>query len=179
MLQKKPLIFWITGLSGSGKTTLAERLINYLEAACLKPIMLDGDQIREILLSDVSYDRGSRLEVAKFNSRLCRFLALQGQCVVCPTISLFEEVREWNRKNIPGYVEIFIDAPMSVLKKRDPKGIYSHFENQVLKNVVGMDIEAEMPTQPDLHLIMDYDTEIRQSSDELLIFADKLIKNVK
>ena len=174
---QSPLVFWITGLSGSGKTTLAKDLADYLKASSLNPIILDGDQIREIILSDASYDRDARLKVANFNSRLCRLLALQGQCVICPTISLFKDVQKWNRKNIPGYVEIFIDAPIAVLRQRDPKGIYSKFESDITKNVVGLDIKAEMPERPDFRLTMDFNTKIRQSSACLLSFAGKLIKH--
>ncbi len=177
MRNKKPLVFWITGLSGSGKTTLSSKLCEYFKLLDLSPIVLDGDQIREVFFSDLSYSKEARLEVAKFNSKLCKFLALQGQYVICPTISLFREVQVWNKENIPGYVEVFIDAPLSVLKARDPKGIYANSEKLPTKHIVGMDVEAEFPTYPDLCISMDLSTEIQQSADELITFASMLIKN--
>ena len=66
------------------------------------------------------------------------------------TISLFHVVHDWNRNNIPNYFEIYLDTPMSELKRRDSKGIYSRYEAGEIKNVAGLDLQIEKPTNPDL-----------------------------
>ena len=61
-----------------------------------------------------------------------------------------KSVFDWNRKNLPNYFEILIDLPLRILETRDPKNIYADFKNGLRKNVVGKDIKAEWPSQPDL-----------------------------
>ncbi len=86
------------------------------------------------------------------NARLCRLLANQGTDVVCMTISLFHDVQRWNRENIPGYCEIYLRVPMDELQRRDVKGIYAASNQGDLRNVVGLDMPAELPEAPDLTL---------------------------
>ncbi len=142
--------FWITGLSGSGKTTLANLLIKKLEYKNRKAVLIDGDVIREIFGNQQDYSAQSRLNIAYEYSKLAAFLAKQNIDVVCSTISLFHEVHDWNRKNIPNYLEIFLDTDLEILIKRDNKKIYSRALNGELPDVVGIDIKAEFPQNPDL-----------------------------
>jgi adenylylsulfate kinase len=76
-------------------------------------------------------------------------LADQGQIVVCCTISLFHEVQLWNRENIIGYKEVFIDVPLEVLAQRDQKNLYSRAARGEVSDVVGYDIAPEFPEKPD------------------------------
>jgi adenylylsulfate kinase len=161
-------VYWITGLSGSGKTTIAHGLEAWLKRSGTQPIMLDGDAIRDLLLEPMGHDRATRLKIAGFNARLCRFLALQGLIVICPTISMFREVREWNRQHVPGYVEIFLDASLDTLRRRDPKGIYRRYDSGELHEVVGLDIAAEFPERPDIHIVMDADKDVESCLSELI-----------
>ena len=148
-------VFWITGLSGSGKSTLASFVKSSLMARGLPTVLLDGDELRELHQNlGGGYDRDSRLRTAKFNSSLCKLLADQNLYVVCPTISLFHEIQEWNRKNVERYAEIFIKANIEDLKKIDIKKIYSNYDKGRIDNVVGCDLTAEYPEKPDL--VVDY-----------------------
>ena len=63
-----------------------------------------------------------------------------------------EEIHKWNRENITNYSEIFIDTPLSELRKRDPKNIYRDAELGVVKNVAGIDLKIDIPSNPDIHL---------------------------
>lgn len=149
---EKNNLFWITGLAGSGKTTLASSLYTELKSRHKKVILLDGDSLREIFQEETDYSREGRLKIAWRNARLCKFLVDQGITVVCATISLFHEIQDWNRRNIQGYCEIFLDTPMEVLIERDQKGLYSGSKGGHLKNVVGLDIPAEFPLKPHIHV---------------------------
>lgn len=145
-------LFWITGLSGSGKTTFAHILLDKLNAAKQKTVLIDGDVIREIFGNEVDYSCEARLKMAYKYSHLANFLVKQDLNVVCSTISLFHEIQEYNRTNIKNYIEIFVKTEMSELIKRDSKAIYSRAFNGKLRDVVGVDIKAEFPQSPDLIL---------------------------
>src|SRR5215469_7102888 len=133
-------VFWITGLSGAGKTTVGRELSARLRAAGRPVTFLDGDALRAVIAEDLGYSAGNRRRSAMRNARLCRLLAEQGTDVVCATISLFHEVQRWNRKNIPGYREIYLRVPIDELRRRDSKGIYAGAERGDARDVVGLDV---------------------------------------
>ena len=119
--------YWITGLSATGKTTLSKLLIDNFHASGRVAVHLDGDELRQVL-SDNAYTREERIALGMRYSRLCKLLTSQGFDVVISVIGLFKELHTWNRENIQNYIEVFIDTPLSELKRRDPKGIYKRFE---------------------------------------------------
>jgi glutamine kinase len=145
-------VYWITGLSGAGKTTVGKELWRRLRAVGRAAVLLDGDIVREVIAEDLGHTTASRRKSAMRNARLCRLLCGQGIDVICPTISLFHEVHRWNRANIPGYCEIYLRVPMEELRRRDPKGIYAAAHRGELRDVVGLDLPAELPESPDLVL---------------------------
>ena len=147
-------VIWITGLSGSGKTTLAIELGKKISAIGLKPILLDGDSMRKILFEKIilenDYSNESRKTFGMAYSRLSFFLAAQGFVVITSVIAMFEEIFTWNRINLPGYFEIYLKTPITVLQKRDCKGIYADFKRKKLKNVAGLDLKKDEPKTSDL-----------------------------
>src|ERR1700691_2146303 len=145
-------VFWITGLSGAGKTTLGRELWSRLRAAGRPVTFLDGDALRAAIAEDLGHSADDRRQSAMRNARLCQLLAEQGADVVCATISLFYEVQRWNRENLPGYREIYLRVPMEELRRRDSKGIYAGAQRGEAHNVVGIDLQAEVPEAPDLIL---------------------------
>jgi adenylylsulfate kinase-like enzyme len=153
-LNKSSKIFWITGLSGSGKTSLAIELSLQLRKQGIPLVILDGDELRDIFFSHASagniYDRETRLLIAMKYSYLCKMIASQGVTVVIATISLFKEIHDWNRKNLPGYIEIYLKVPLIELRRRDPKLIYKRFDSGELSNIAGLDLIIDEPVSPDL-----------------------------
>lgn len=79
-------------------------------------------------------------------------LSLQGVIVVVGTIALFKEIHAWNRENIPGYFEVFLDVPLTVLRERDPKDLYKKFDQGFITDVAGLDIPVDFPKNPDLNI---------------------------
>ena len=142
-------VFWITGLSASGKSSVAIELRNILMKENHPTVLLDGDELRAIFgvhkFSDGNHNLESRKSLAMQYSKLCKFLSDQSINVVIATISLYKEVYKLNRDLIENYFEIFLDIPVEILKKRDPKNIYSNFEKGLLKNVIGLDIAFDEP----------------------------------
>ncbi len=145
-----PAVFWITGLAGAGKTTIGRALWQRLRDAGHNAVFLDGDVMRAVMADDLGHGREDRLRVALRHARTCKLLVEQGVTVVCSTISLFHEVQGWNRANIPGYREIYLQVPMSELERRDPKGLYARARRGEATNVVGVDVDPELPQAPDL-----------------------------
>ena len=143
--------YWVTGLSATGKTTLSSLLVTHLRDQGKTVIHLDGDELRQVLADEV-YAREDRIALAMRYARLCKLLSEQGLDVVISVIGLFKEVHKWNRENITNYIEIFIDTPLSELKKRDPKKIYRDFELGLINNVAGIDLKIDIPSNPDIHL---------------------------
>lgn len=147
----KGIVVWITGLSGAGKTTISRRVAEIIRQRGDNCILLDGDDIRRAFPQVQSgHDRESRLVNAHRNSGLAKLLADQGHIVIFATMSLFSEVQKWNRENFPAYLEVFVDVPMDILKKRDFNGLYSRAEQGLIENVVGVQLAYDLPERPDL-----------------------------
>ena len=143
-------VFWITGLSSAGKTTLPKLLTDNLRSKNLSVVMLDGDELRSALKIDSNFTGDERLDLAFKYSRLSKLISSQGVNVVVGTIALFKEIHLWNRKNIPGYFEIYLRVPLSERRRRDPKEIYKRYYSGELQNVAGLDLAIDEPTNPDL-----------------------------
>ncbi|QLJ03410.1 adenylyl-sulfate kinase [Streptomyces sp. NEAU-sy36] len=142
-------VFWVTGLAESGKTTVSKILAQQIRSFGIKPILLDGNAVREAIGETRSFDREGRRKMAYTYARISRMLANQGQVVICATISLFHDVHQWNRENIERYYEVFLDVPLEELKKRDSKGVYSEANDE---EIVGIGVEPEFPESPDLQI---------------------------
>ena len=150
----KPNVIWITGLSGAGKTTVATELASRLRVVADNVIFLDGDVLRQVFdtSNDIEGEYGyeARLALAKSYARLCKVLSSQGFTVLIATISLFRQVHDWNRKNFSSYFEVYLKTPIEELRHRDPKNIYTLFDEGKIKNVAGLDLSIEEPASPDL-----------------------------
>jgi cytidine diphosphoramidate kinase len=137
-------VVWITGLSGAGKTTVAGLVTDALRAGGRPPVLLDGDRIRAALPVPAGYDAPARRALAGCYGRLALELAGQGHLVLCATVSMFHAVHAWNRRHLPGYLEVWLRAPLPELRGRDTRGVYAG------ASAVGAGIEPELPRAADL-----------------------------
>ena len=179
-------VIWITGLSGAGKTTVAEALDQCLQKRGLRPIWLDGDNLRNLFsgtqTTSKTYDRDKRIILSYKYSLLCQTLASKGFIVIVSTISMFNEIYAWNRTNLPNYFEIYLKVPLKELRRRDPKNIYKSFDSGTLSNVAGLDLQVDPPT--DAHLLVDFKSgqtpmEIVEIILEKLVLERQLESNLK
>ncbi len=146
MSSSKGTVFWITGLSGAGKTTIGKLLYEKIRSAKENVVFLDGDILREVFGNDLGYSAEDRRVSAGRNARICKMLGDQGIDVVCCTISMFEEVRKWNRQNNTNYREIYLKVPVHILENRNQKGMYSNNKSEL----VGFGVDMEEPENPDM-----------------------------
>lgn len=162
-------VFWITGFSGSGKTTIGTRLYYHLKKQCSQVVLLDGDVIKKLFgAEEIDYSKEGRKKRAFQYSELCKLLACQGVTVICCTIAMFDDVRKWNRQNIPNYHEIFIDVDLEAVSRRDAKGLYKQFKSG--KNaMVGIADDVELPKNPDVVIHNTMDNGIEQYVDKILL----------
>jgi adenylyl-sulfate kinase len=166
------MVIWIIGLSGSGKSTLANEVVARANKYNNNTVLLDGDFIREMFDNDLGYSMADREKNAMRICQLGKFLSDQGMNVVTAILSLFPESRDWNRKNLENYYEVFIDCPLENLIKRDTKGLYKKFERGEITDVAGMDIYFDKPKTSDL-VINNID-----SKDALLNFAQPILEKM-
>ena len=142
-------VYWITGLSGAGKTTIGTGLYQELRQRKKNVIFLDGDQLRQVF-QNRDYSLKGRELLAMQYSRLCHMLSEQGIDVICCTIAMFDSCREWNRKNIRDYFEVYLKVPIETLVERDQKGLYSGALKNEIHEVMGVNLEFAEPKHPDM-----------------------------
>lgn len=145
-------VYWITGLSGAGKTTIGKLFYEQMKEKYPNTVFLDGDTLRSVFGDCFGYTQEERRKCAMCYARLCAMLQGQGMNVVCCTISMFDNVREWNREHISEYKEIYVKVSMETLRDRDQKGLYSGLTKEKQKEVAGIHVDIEEPKNPDLIL---------------------------
>lgn len=148
---QRPLTLWFTGFSGSGKSTLAfamERLLVGQGIACC---VLDGDNIRHGLCSDLGFDAHSRTENIRRVAEVARLMNDAGLVVMAAFISPYRRDRDRARDIIGAerFHEIHLSAPLDVCEGRDPKGLYRKARAGVLSGFTGIDDPYEAPLAPD------------------------------
>ncbi len=155
MKPKAGRVYWVTGLSGAGKTTLATRLVAGLSALEIPSVLLDGDDLRTVLVGQDAegFGRQDRLALGLRYAKLAQILSIQGIDVVVATISMFDDVYNWNRENIELYTEVFLDVPMAELRRRDSKGLYRRSGEETDMEVAGVQVPVDLPQDPTIHLI--------------------------
>ena len=151
---RKPCILWLTGLPAAGKTTLAREIVQRLEELGVRAFALDGDDLRLGLNSDLGFSHADRNESVRRAGHAARLLVDAGTIAVAALISPFRKHRQRIRA-LAGdgrFVEVFVDAPLHVCERRDPKGLYASARAGEIQEVTGIDSPYEAPENPDIRL---------------------------
>jgi len=159
---QKGVTLWMTGLSGSGKSTVGKALENYLVKRLKKhTYRLDGDNVRGGLCRDLGFSPKDRAENVRRVGETAALMADSGTITIASLISPYRADRDIVRKQhaqwkVPFY-EVFIDAPLETVEKRDPKGLYKKVRAGIIKSFTGVSNDApyEAPAAPELHLKTD------------------------
>ena len=141
---------WFTGLSGAGKSTLSEIIEARLKARGHRVEILDGDIVRTHLSKGLGFSREDRDINIKRIAFVCSLLSRNGVTCISAAISPYGEAREWARKEIGNFVEVYVKCPIEVCRQRDVKGLYQLVDEGKIKNFTGVDDPYEEPEHPEL-----------------------------
>jgi len=144
------MVVWITGISASGKSTLGKFFFKKLKKENKNTIFFDGDEFRKIFHNDIKYTLKDRDINAIRLTSLVKYVSDQKTNIIISANITSQKFRDWCKKNIKNYFEVFINTPMEILKKRDYKKLYKNALSGKIKNVVGVDIKFIKPKNPDL-----------------------------
>ena len=166
----KSKLIWFTGLSGSGKSTIANALEKRLHEQGKRTYILDGDNIRHGLNKDLGFTDTDRVENIRRISEVAKLMVDAGIIVLAAFISPFRAEREMVRKMFEKdeFKEVFVDVPIKVAEKRDPKGLYKKARSGQIKNFTGIDSAYEKPICPE-YIFNTEKLKVNKIIEELLI----------
>jgi len=145
-------VIWFTGLSGAGKSTLANALEKKLYAAGRHTYLLDGDNVRHGLNSDLGFTEADRVENIRRVAEVAKLMVDAGLIVLTAFMSPFRAERRYARQLLADgeFVEVFVDVPLAIAEMRDPKGLYRKARSGKLPNFTGIDSPYEPPETPEI-----------------------------
>lgn len=153
-LHQQPFVLWFTGLSGAGKSTIADGVERALADRGHHTYLLDGDDLRHGLNSDLGFSAADRDENVRRAGEVAALLADAGLIVLVCLISPSHAGRERARSRVrpDAFYEVFVDAPLAVVEARDTKGLYARARRGELRDVTGLDAPYDVPQAPDIRI---------------------------
>jgi len=148
----RSVVLWFTGLSGSGKSTLAHAVEDKLYQLNCRTFVLDGDNVRQGLCSDLGFTVRERSETIRSISEAAKLLVEAGVIAMAAFISPFQSDRQRARSIFPhgDFIEIFCDTSLDVCEQRDVKGLYKRARTGEVKEFTGISSPYEAPANPEL-----------------------------
>jgi adenylylsulfate kinase len=150
----RSFVIWFTGLSGSGKSTLSQALEKYLFDNNYQSYVIDGDNLRHDLCSDLSFTPQDRHENIRRVAEVAKLMVDAGLIAITAFISPYTKDRQL-AKNLVGdkdFIEIFCNCSLAMCEKRDVKGLYKKARDGVITNFTGIDAPYENPMNPSLSI---------------------------
>jgi len=165
-------LVWFTGISGAGKTTVANLVEQKLWDLGKHSYILDGDIVRKGLCKDLGFDEKSRVENIRRAAEVAAILVDSGLIVLAAFISPFASERAMARALVgrDEFIEVFMDTPLEIAEKRDPKGLYRRARSGEIPNFTGIDSPYEKPENPEIRLVSG-----SESADEM---AAKVVSKI-
>ncbi|KPK54668.1 MAG: adenylylsulfate kinase [Myxococcales bacterium SG8_38_1] len=167
-------VLWFTGLSGSGKSTIGHRVERMLIERGAFAYVLDGDNIRHGLNSDLGFAPEDRVENIRRIGEVARLFADAGALVVSAFISPYRKDRDRIR-GLMGegeFVEVFVDTPLEICEARDPKGLYKKARAGEISNFTGLDAPYEAPENPEVHLLT-ADLSVDEAANQVIHYLEQ------
>ena len=160
----KSVVIWFTGLSGSGKSTLAHSVEEALHNLDCRTFVLDGDNVRHGLSSNLSFSDDDRKENIRRIGEAAMLMMESGVIAMTAFISPFKKDRNLIRQLLPqgDFIEIYCKASLETCESRDVKGLYKHARAGKIKNYTGIDSPYEAPSNPEL--VIDTESELLEGS---------------
>lgn len=153
-LKQKGAVIWLTGLSASGKSTVAREVELALVENGINSYVLDGDNIRHGLNSNLGFSPDDRKENIRRIGEVAKLFCEANVVVLTAFISPYRADRDMARKLVPAgqFFEIFCDAGIEVCEQRDPKGLYKKARAGEIPEFTGVSAPYEAPEKPELVL---------------------------
>ena len=155
-------VIWLTGLSGAGKSTIAQSLERDLFHRGMHTYVLDGDNIRHGLTSNLGFSPDDRMENIRRVSEVAKLMADAGTVVITAFISPYRmdrrRAREIALEGNAEFIEVFVDAPLEVCEARDPKNLYKKARAGEIREFTGIDAPYEAPEDPEIVVHTDQQT---------------------
>ena len=172
--EHRSVVLWFTGLSGSGKSTLAHALEEKLFQKGCRTFVLDGDNVRHGLNSNLDFSESDRTENIRRISEVSKLMLESGLIVMTAFISPFNKDRNEARKLISNddFIEIYCKASLDVCEARDVKGLYKRARAGEIKNYTGIDSPYEEPENPELTINTNDET-LDNSVSKILSFLEQ------
>ncbi|MCB2306899.1 adenylyl-sulfate kinase [Clostridium estertheticum] len=177
LLSQKSKLLWLTGLSGSGKSTVANALDLRLNETGKATYLLDGDNIRLGINSDLGFSKQDRNENIRRISEIGKLFVDSGLITIACFISPLKENREMARSTLgDDFVEIFVDCPLCECEKRDPKNLYKKARLGEIKEFTGISSPYEKPENPEI-VVNTKEKTVDQCVDQILDYL-KLVSKI-
>ncbi len=168
---------WFTGLSGSGKSSVAVAVERLLVADGRAAYLLDGDNLRHGLNGDLGFSPADRDENVRRVSEVARLFADAGVVALVPLISPYRAGRDRARAAHAdaslAFAEVYVDTPLELCERRDPKGLYAKARSGELTGMTGLDAPYEAPLTPELRLTPD-DGDVDAMAARVIGLLDRL-----
>lgn len=156
--KQRGVTVWFTGLSGAGKTTIRMAVEQELRAQGYKLEVLDGDVVRENLTKGLGFSKSDRDENIRRIGFVAHLLTRNEVIVLVSAISPYRDIRDEVRGRIGDFVEVYVNAPLSVCEERDVKGLYKKARAGEIKQFTGIDDPYEPPLSPEVECRTDLET---------------------
>ena len=170
VMNQRPALIWFTGLSGSGKSTLANGTEVGLHRLGFKTYLLDGDNIRCGLNSDLKFSHEDRVENIRRIAEVSKLMMDGGLIVIAAFITPFEKDRKMIETMVgqENYLEVFVDCPLEVCERRDVKGLYEKARKGLIDNFTGINSPYEEPSSPFI--------QIKSDEEKTVVSVGKILK---
>ncbi|HEX4066903.1 MAG TPA: adenylyl-sulfate kinase [Acidobacteriaceae bacterium] len=163
---------WFTGLSSAGKSTLSRAVYDRLWERGYRVEHLDGDEVRRHLSRGLGFSREDRNENVRRIGFVAGMLARHGVIALVSAIAPYREGRDELRARIPGFVEVYVNAPLSVCEERDVKGLYRQARRGEIAHFTGIDDPYEPPLSPEVECRTDLDS-VDQCADKVVAAIER------
>jgi len=169
----RSFVLWFTGLSGSGKSTVAHAVEKKLHDGCCRTFVLDGDNVRHGLSSNLGFSEDDRKENIRRIGEAAKLMTEAGVIALTAFISPFRADREMVRGLFPHgeFVEVYCSASLEVCESRDVKGLYKKARAGEIKNYTGIDSPYEAPINPEIS--------VATGSEELELCAEQVLETLR
>jgi adenylyl-sulfate kinase len=154
---KAGCVIWLTGLSGAGKSSIALELEHAILQQGRAAFILDGDKVRCGLCSDLKFSPEDRKENVRRLGEVAKLFADAGVICIVALISPYRHDRQLARRLVKSgqFIEVYVNAPLAVCERRDPKGLYARARAGEIKDFTGVSAPYEPPEKPELELPTD------------------------